>query len=136
MLSRALLLFVPLALVPALPAAEPVANPDKLKAIPAAMQQFVEAGELSGAVTVVGRKDGVVAFDAVGQRDIAGNKPMAKDTLFRIASMTKPVTAIGIMILADARPTTTWRSTCPSLPTRNCSLRASTTRRCASRSAR
>lgn len=102
MLSRSLLLFVSLALVPALPAAEPtVANPDKLKAIPTAMQKFVDDGELSGAVTVVGRKDGVVAFDAVGQSDIAGKKPMTKDTLFRIASMTKPITAIGIMILAD-----------------------------------
>src|SRR5688572_19269736 len=103
MLSRrALVLFVPLALLPTLPAAEPtVANPDKLKAVPVAMQTFVDAGELSGAVTVVGRKDGIVAFDAVGQRDMAASAPMTKDTLFRIASMTKPVTAIGIMILAD-----------------------------------
>lgn len=99
MLSRTLLLLI--ALVPALPAAEPVVSPDKLKAIPAAMQKFVDDGELSGAVAVVGRKDGVVAFDAVGRCDIAGNKPMAKDTLFRIASMTKPVTAVAIMILAD-----------------------------------
>lgn len=103
MLSRrALVLFVPLAFLPTLPAAEPtVANPDKLKAVPSAMQSFVDTGELSGAVTVVGRKDGIVAFDAVGQRDIAAKAPMTKDTLFRIASMTKPVTAIGIMILVD-----------------------------------
>jgi CubicO group peptidase (beta-lactamase class C family) len=72
-----------------------------LKAIPPAMQKFVDAGDISGAVTVVGRRDGVVAFDAVGQRDLAAKAPMTKDTLFRIASMTKPVTAIGIMILAD-----------------------------------
>src|SRR5688572_16209102 len=103
MLSRrALVLFVPLALIPTLPAAEPaVANPDKLKAVPSAMQKFVDDGELSGAVTVVGRKDGIVAFDAVGMRDIEAKAPMTKDTLFRIASMTKPVTAMGIMILFD-----------------------------------
>ncbi len=103
MLSRrALVLLVPLAVLPMLPAADPpVANPDKLKAIPAAMQKFVDTGDLSGAVTVVGRKDGVVAFDAVGLSDLVGKKPMTKDTLFRIASMTKPITAIGIMILAD-----------------------------------
>jgi CubicO group peptidase (beta-lactamase class C family) len=106
MLSRrAFLLFVPLTLVvlvSTLPAAEPqVANPDKLKAVPAEMQKFVDASDLSGAVTVVGRKDGIVAFDAVGLSDLAGKTPMTKDTLFRIASMTKPVTAIGIMILAD-----------------------------------
>ena len=101
-LSRAtlpLLLLAPLALAPA---AEPtVAHPDKLKEIPAAMQKFVDDNDLSGAVTVVGRKDGVVAFDAVGQRNLEAKAPMTKDTLFRIASMTKPVTAIGIMILAD-----------------------------------
>src|SRR3954451_24935309 len=103
MLSRrALVLLVPLAVGPVLPAAEPaVAHPDKLKAVPAAMQAFVDSNDLSGAVTVVGRKDGVVAFDAVGHRDVAAKAPMTKDTLFRIASMTKPVTAIGIMILAD-----------------------------------
>jgi CubicO group peptidase (beta-lactamase class C family) len=103
MLSRrSLLLLVPLLLVPMLLAAEPeVAHPDKLKAVPPAMQAFVDSGDLSGAVTVIGRKDGIVAFDAVGARDLATKAPMTKDTLFRIASMTKPVTAIGIMILAD-----------------------------------
>src|SRR5436190_4276234 len=97
---RALVLLV---LLPALVRAEQptVANPDKLKAIPPAMQKFVDDGELSGSVTVVGRKDGVVAFDAVGKRDIAAGAPMTKDTVFRIASMTKPVTAVAIMILVD-----------------------------------
>ncbi len=99
---RALLLFAALTFLTALaPAQQPVPDAEKLKAIPAAMQKFVDDGDLSGAVTVVGRKDGVVAFDAVGQRDIAAQSPMTKDTLFRIASMTKPITAIGIMILAD-----------------------------------
>jgi CubicO group peptidase (beta-lactamase class C family) len=104
-LLRALFLLLPLALLPALAPAQPAArsapDADKLKAIPAAMQKFVDEGELSGAVTVVGRKDGVLAFDAVGQSDISAKTPMTKDTLFRIASMTKPVTAIGLMILAD-----------------------------------
>jgi CubicO group peptidase (beta-lactamase class C family) len=92
-----------LAFAPAIPAQErpTVAHPEKLKAIPEAMQKFVDDNDLSGAVTVVGRKDGVVVFDAVGQRDSEAKAPMTKDTLFRIASMTKPVTAIGIMILFD-----------------------------------
>ena len=105
MLFRRALLLASLALVPALlaapPAAPTVPHPDKLKAIPAAMQAFVDSSDLSGAVTVVGRADGIVAFDAVGKRDLANDAPMTKDTLFRIASMTKPITAIGIMILAD-----------------------------------
>src|SRR5437868_15008722 len=89
MLSRvAPLLLASLAFLSATPAAEPtVAHPDKLKEIPAAMQKFVDSNDLSGAVTVVGRKDGVVAFDAVGQRDLEADKAMTKDALFRIASM-------------------------------------------------
>jgi CubicO group peptidase (beta-lactamase class C family) len=65
------------------------------------MKQFVASNDLSGAVTVVGRASGVVAHDAVGYADIDKQRPMEKETLFRIASMTKPITALGIMILAD-----------------------------------
>lgn len=105
MLSRLALLPLAVALVfaSAVPAREQpaVTHPEKLKAIPGAIKAFVDDGSISGAVTVVGRKDGVLEFDAVGLRDIATKAPMTKDTLFRIASMTKPVTAIGIMILAD-----------------------------------
>ncbi len=72
-----------------------------LAQIPARMQQFIEDGTISGAVTVVGRRDGIASFEAVGLRDIETRQPMTKDTLFRIASMTKPVTSLGIMILAD-----------------------------------
>jgi CubicO group peptidase (beta-lactamase class C family) len=98
----ALLVFLPFGFVGLLPAADPaVPHPEQLKAIPAAMRTFVDDNELSGAVTVVGRADGIAALDAVGSRDLAAQAPMTKDTLFRIASMTKPVTAIGIMILAD-----------------------------------
>jgi len=109
-LSLPLLLAVPVAATaqPAAPvaaAAQPAAvpHPEKLAAIAPRMTKFVESGELSGAVCVVGRGHGVIHESAVGLRDIAGNKPMQADTLFRIASMTKPVTAIGIMILADER---------------------------------
>jgi CubicO group peptidase (beta-lactamase class C family) len=103
MFTRRVLLFAPLLLVPALAPAQapPVADSGKLVAIKSAMQKFVDDGELSGAVTVVGRKGGVVHHEAVGYRDLAAKDPMRTDTLFRIASMTKPVTAIGIMILAD-----------------------------------
>ncbi len=65
------------------------------------MQSFVDAAEISGAVTVIGRKDGVVSMEAIGLQDLDRGAAMPKDALFRIASMTKPITAIGIMILAD-----------------------------------
>ncbi|MBX9623941.1 MAG: beta-lactamase family protein [Gemmataceae bacterium] len=100
MLSRVLPLGL-LVLIPAVAPAQQPADPAKLAAITPAMQAFVDSGDLAGAVTVVGRKDGVVHHEAVGSRDLATKDEMKKDTLFRIASMTKPVTAIGITILAD-----------------------------------
>jgi CubicO group peptidase (beta-lactamase class C family) len=73
----------------------------RLAKIPARMAQFVEQGEVAGVVTVVGRKQGILSLEAVGSRNLEKHEPMTKDTLFRIASMTKPITAVGVMILAD-----------------------------------
>lgn len=82
--------------VPALSsAAEPMA------ALLPKMQEYVEKGQIAGAVVVVGRQDKVLALEAVGSQDLEKQAPMKADSLFRIASMTKPITAIGIMILAD-----------------------------------
>jgi CubicO group peptidase (beta-lactamase class C family) len=78
-----------------------VPHPEKLDAIAPRMQKFVDAGDLAGAVCVVGRKDGIIHESAVGFSELETRRQMKKDTLFRIASMTKPVTAIGIMILFD-----------------------------------
>src|SRR5215471_15241705 len=97
----AFLLLLPLAIVSLAPAQQPVAHPDKLAGIKPAMQKFIDSGDISGAVAVVGRKDGIVYHGAVGLCDIASKSAMEKDTLFRIASMTKPITAMGIMILVD-----------------------------------
>ena len=90
-----------LLLTPAVPATAQSSDPAKLAAITQRMQQFVDGGELSGAVTLVGRKDGVIHHEAVGFRDLEAKTPMAKDAIFRIASMTKPVVGIAVMILAD-----------------------------------
>jgi CubicO group peptidase (beta-lactamase class C family) len=65
------------------------------------MQSFVDQQDIAGAVTVVGRKDAILSYEAVGNARFESQTPMAKDTLFRIASMTKPITAIGIMMLVD-----------------------------------
>ena len=74
---------------------------DKLAAIRKRMQGFVDNGTIAGAVTLVARDGQVAALDAVGQADIANHKPMKTDTLFWIASMTKPITGTAIMILRD-----------------------------------
>src|SRR5205085_1925744 len=79
----------------------PARGDDRATAIRSRMQAFVDSGEIAGAVTVVGRKDAIVNYEAIGSQNLETRTPMAKDTLFRIASMTKPVTAIGIMILVE-----------------------------------
>jgi len=83
------------------PARSEEAAAKKLAAIPERMQAFVDKEEIAGAVTVVGRKNGVLSIAAVGSLDLEKKQPLPKDALFRIASMTKPITAIGIMILVD-----------------------------------
>jgi CubicO group peptidase (beta-lactamase class C family) len=70
-------------------------------AVRAKMQEFVDRHDIAGAVTVIGRRDGVLSHEAVGRLRLDPPQPMTPDSLFRIASMTKPITAIGIMILAD-----------------------------------
>ena len=69
----------------------------KLEAIAPRMQQFVDEGTVAGAVTVVGNAQGIVHHEAVGFQNLESKQPMPKDAVFRIASMTKPITAIGIM---------------------------------------
>jgi len=70
--------------------------------IRAAVQPFLDNHALAGAVTVVGDRDKILSFEAVGFADIATQKSMAKDTLFWIASLSKPITAAALLILADA----------------------------------
>lgn len=73
----------------------------QLPGIGPAMQTHVEKNEIAGAVTVVVAKDKLLHLEATGLADIAANKPMAPDTLFWIASMTKPVTAVAVLMLQD-----------------------------------
>jgi CubicO group peptidase (beta-lactamase class C family) len=64
----------------------------------------VERGEIAGAVMLVSRHDQVAQLACVGLRDIEAGKPMEPDTIFRIASMTKPITSVGaLMLVQDGR---------------------------------
>jgi len=65
------------------------------------MSDFVEQRQIAGAVTLVARRGRVVHLKAVGYADLENKKPMSKDSIFAIASMTKPVTATAVMILQD-----------------------------------
>jgi len=82
--------------------AEPVAvDGDKLAHVPKVMQALVDQQKISGAVTLVATRDKVIQLEVVGLADLAGNRAMTKDTIFWIASMTKPITATALMILVD-----------------------------------
>jgi len=64
------------------------------------MAGYVERGEVPGLVTLVSRR-GEVHVDVIGTRAIADSTPMRRDTIFRISSMTKPITAAATMILVE-----------------------------------
>jgi CubicO group peptidase (beta-lactamase class C family) len=70
-------------------------------AITAALQPFVENHSLAGAVTLVSSKEKTLTVDVVGFADIAAKKPMTVDSVFWIASMSKPITGAALMILVD-----------------------------------
>lgn len=72
-----------------------------LPGVGAAMQSAVDAGEIAGAVTVVVNRAQVLHSEATGMADLADNDPMRSDTVFWIASMTKPVTAVALLMLQD-----------------------------------
>ena len=61
----------------------------------------IEAGRIPGAVIAIARRGKLVTFDAYGFRDKAANVPMTTDTIFNIASMTKPMTAVGALMLYE-----------------------------------
>ncbi len=67
------------------------------------LQPFVERHELAGAVALVADKDKVLAVEVVGFADIAGGKKLAENSVFWIASQSKPITAVAVMMLVDER---------------------------------
>jgi CubicO group peptidase (beta-lactamase class C family) len=76
-------------------------DPDRLAKIPARMKVFIDKGSIAGAVTLIERHGAVASLEAVGYQDLEAKKPMRTDSIFQIMSMTKPVTATGIMILME-----------------------------------
>ena len=89
------------ALTAALQAADSGMSAEQLAKIPVRMKAFVEQQRIAGAVTLVARHGKVVEFDAVGMSDIEAGKPMTKDSIFQIMSMTKPFVGVAIMMLVD-----------------------------------
>ena len=74
---------------------------ERLDRITAMAQRYVDEDKLAGVVTLIARDGAIVHFEAVGQRGAEDGRPMTKDALFRIFSMTKPITAVAAMMLYE-----------------------------------
>ena len=74
---------------------------ERLARIDNLMRGYVDRGELAGTVTLVARRGHVVHFAAHGYRSVEGGAAMQTDTIFRIASMTKPITSVALMMLFE-----------------------------------
>jgi CubicO group peptidase (beta-lactamase class C family) len=74
---------------------------ERLQRLDSAMRGLVEKKEFSGMITVIARHGKIVNFKVHGNQDIESGKPMQKDTIFRIYSMTKPITGVAMMILYE-----------------------------------
>jgi CubicO group peptidase (beta-lactamase class C family) len=94
--------------VPVLRAAVPTARPEevglssaRLARIAELVQRHIDARNVSGGVTLIARHGRVAHHEAYGLMDIDSKRPMQKDAVFRIMSMTKPVVAVSILMLIE-----------------------------------
>lgn len=92
------------ALAGSVPAGKPEpagVSSDRLQRIHAAVQRHIGAGAITGAVTLVARQSRLVHLEAHGLMDLESKRPMEKDAIFRLASMSKPVTAVAVLMLVE-----------------------------------
>ena len=73
----------------------------RLSRVDRLLERYVESGHLSGALGLIYRKGGIAYCHATGQRDLETGLPMTEDTIFRIYSMTKPITAVAALMLFE-----------------------------------
>jgi CubicO group peptidase (beta-lactamase class C family) len=74
---------------------------EKLERIPAVLKEAVDKKQLAGGSALIARHGKIVYFTSVGMQDIEANVPLTEKTIFRIASMSKPITSVAVMILVD-----------------------------------
>jgi CubicO group peptidase (beta-lactamase class C family) len=74
---------------------------ERLEHLSAAMQGLVDEGKLAGITTMIARHGKVVHFGTFGHQDIEAGVPMGEDTIFRIYSMSKPITGVALMMLYE-----------------------------------
>ena len=76
-------------------------NTSSLDSIPSAMHKMIVQNEVPGIVTVVATRDSILRIDAQGWADPGHKSPMCADSIFWLASMTKPVTSVGVLMLME-----------------------------------
>ena len=76
-------------------------SPQRLQRLSAALEHYVDSGQIAGSVTIVARHGKVAYLKAFGDRDRASHSPMQTDTIFRIASQTKAIVTTAAMILQE-----------------------------------
>ena len=99
-----LLLSLPAIAADPLPRARPESvglSPEQLERIGQVLKADIERGRIPGAVVAIARRGKLAYYEAFGYQDKAGGTPMAKDSIFAIASMTKPMVGVGIMQLVE-----------------------------------
>ena len=74
---------------------------DRLERIDTVLQRYVDSGQIAGAVALVARQGEVAYFKPFGQANLADGTPMRTDAVFRIASMTKAITSVAVMMLYE-----------------------------------
>lgn len=74
---------------------------ERLQRIHAMIQGYIDRQEIAGAVTLVARRGRVAWLHAQGMQDLESKKPMREDAIFRIASMTKPIASVAVMMLFE-----------------------------------
>ena len=87
-----------------LPTARPESvgmSTQRLGLLKSEMQKLVDGNQLPGVLTMVAKDGKVVAFDVAGKRDLESAAPLQKDAIFRIYSMTKPITGVAMMMLFE-----------------------------------
>jgi CubicO group peptidase (beta-lactamase class C family) len=106
--SRRTILALAFAILPFSLALVPLGKPEdvgmsseRLTRVTQVMQSYVDAHQVTGAVSIVARRGKVAYYDAAGSMDLEHKTPMRKDAIFRMASMSKPVTGVAIMMLVE-----------------------------------
>src|SRR5215207_2373637 len=92
------------ALTQSLPAASPESvgmSSERLARLTRVMAEQATSGQIAGTVTLVARAGRAIYFEAAGFRDIEQKSPMTRDTTFRIASQTKAIVSVGVMMLIE-----------------------------------